>query len=192
MRPPVAWMRPMMARPVVVLPQPDSPTRLRVSPGWSDEADAVDRPHVPGRAAQEPGLDGKVDLQVLDHEQRRPPRPARPAPARHRVQACRCAAAARPPRRSGRPPAGAVRPGAAAGPRRRRSRRSRPIGQRGWKGQPGGRSVGVGGWPGIGSSRASVGVDPRHALEQRRPCRDGAGCRRSRRPGRSRRCGRHT
>ena len=42
--PRAGWYRPSSVRPVVVFPQPDSPTSASVSPRAIDEADAVDRP----------------------------------------------------------------------------------------------------------------------------------------------------
>ena len=69
---------PTMARPIVVLPDPDSPTRPRTSPRADREVDVVDRPergHAPALGV----LDGDV-------AGRRPRRPvggrARPVAAR--------------------------------------------------------------------------------------------------------------
>ena len=69
--PAVGSIRRSTQRPVVLLPQPDSPTRPSVSPGGQLEADAVDRMHVVDHAAQQPAADREVLLQVLDLQQRR-------------------------------------------------------------------------------------------------------------------------
>ena len=50
MAPPVTGARPRMARPMVVLPEPDSPTRLRVSPAArSKETPLITRVCLPRR-----------------------------------------------------------------------------------------------------------------------------------------------
>ena len=59
-----------MARPVVDLPQPDSPTRPSVSPLLDVEGDAVDGLVLGDLALdQEAGRDGEVDLEVFDVDQ---------------------------------------------------------------------------------------------------------------------------
>ena len=60
--------RRMIARPVVVLPQPDSPTKPTHSPDSMLEREVVDGGHV-GLAS------GELNLQVIDREQRRHSRP---------------------------------------------------------------------------------------------------------------------
>ena len=58
------------ARPVVDLPQPDSPTTPRVSPGVEGEAHAADGLDVADRAAQQPAApDREVHDEVADVEQ---------------------------------------------------------------------------------------------------------------------------
>ena len=156
-----------MARPVVVLPQPDSPTRLKVSPALHSEADAVDRPHPPDGAPQEPGPDGKMNLQVVDDEQRR--RRHRAPLDRHRMRgAAGAATASRPPPRNGRPALCASPTGRKRGILRRAARRGRGrSAQRGWNGQPGGRSRRRRRLAGDRIEPRVGGVDPRHALQQR-------------------------
>ena len=65
----VALCRRRMVRPVVVLPQPLSPTRPKVSPLLIVEADAVDRLDVADLAAEDAAQDREVGLQVLHLEQ---------------------------------------------------------------------------------------------------------------------------
>ena len=57
-------------RPSVVLPQPDSPTRLNVSPGHDLEVDAVDRVDRADLAPQHAAVDREVLLEALDDDQR--------------------------------------------------------------------------------------------------------------------------
>ena len=60
-----------MQRPVVDLPQPDSPTRPSVSPAVEVEADAVDRMHARRPCAtSRPPLTGKCFDQIADAQQR--------------------------------------------------------------------------------------------------------------------------
>ena len=62
-----ACSRRTIARPVVVLPQPDSPTSPSVSPRRDREADAVDGPHVADVPLEDDALrDREPDLEVLD------------------------------------------------------------------------------------------------------------------------------
>ena len=49
----------MMARPVVDLPQPDSPTSDSVSPGVQVEGDILDRVHAAAHAAEEARSTGR-------------------------------------------------------------------------------------------------------------------------------------
>ena len=65
-----------MARPSVVLPEPDSPTTPSVSPFAQFDADAVHRLDVADDLAQHAALDREPDLQVfgLDHHGRIRPR----------------------------------------------------------------------------------------------------------------------
>ncbi len=60
-----------MQREVVVLPQPDSPTRERVSPVVDLEGDVVDGFDLAGDAADQALADGKVLAQIADVEDRR-------------------------------------------------------------------------------------------------------------------------
>ena len=92
----------MMARPVVDLPQPDSPTRPSVSPGQDVEADARHRVHLAGRCARR-------------GTRRRGPRRAAACRRRRGGARCRCPA---------------IRPRPAPWPLSRRSSRS-PCGARG-------------------------------------------------------------
>ena len=137
---------------VVVLPQPDSPTRLTVSPGRIARLTPSTARTEPTVLRSRPALIGKWTFRVLHLQERRlgGPRGREGAGGRPRdppvrggllrevagrllAVADRRATAAPPPRRAPAPPDRA---------------------QRGWKGQPEGRSAGVGGWPGIGSSRS--------------------------------------
>ena len=63
--PPVTGARPSTARPSVVLPEPDSPTRPTVSPGKDVEGDAVQGAE---RLLAE-ALPGVLDDEVVDVEQ---------------------------------------------------------------------------------------------------------------------------
>ena len=59
-----------MARPVVLLPQPDSPTRPSVSPRLTVKRDVVDGPHPADLALQDDALgDREIHLEVLDSEE---------------------------------------------------------------------------------------------------------------------------
>ena len=120
---------------------------------------------------------GKVDLQVLDLEQRRlggarAPGAARRAPARRAGAARRDLLGEVAGRLAGR-----RRPGAAAAPPPAQSARSRPSAQRGWKGQPGGQ-VAPASAAGRGSGRAAS--PPRRCAAcsaAARRCRGGAAAR---------------
>ena len=57
-------------RPVVDLPQPDSPTSPSVSPGCDVERNAVDRVHAPDLARQKPAVNRKLLLETSDAQQR--------------------------------------------------------------------------------------------------------------------------
>ncbi len=59
-----------MARPVVVLPQPLSPTSPSVSPRLHAQADAVDSAHRSLHPPQQPRADREMHLQVADLEER--------------------------------------------------------------------------------------------------------------------------
>ena len=68
--PGVGRMSCRIARPVVLLPQPLSPTRPRVSPRLMSKVDPVDRVHGPDLALEHhPARDGEVDAQVLDADE---------------------------------------------------------------------------------------------------------------------------
>ena len=63
----------VIIRPVVDLPQPDSPTRPRLSPAFRSKLDAVDGlDDLPGPAQTGGLLDREVHLQVADLQQREP------------------------------------------------------------------------------------------------------------------------
>ena len=68
--PPVGSSSRMMVRPVVDLPQPDSPTMATVSPRSTLERDAVDGLDLADHPAQRPALDGEVLLQAAHLQQR--------------------------------------------------------------------------------------------------------------------------
>ena len=55
-----------MQRPRVVLPQPLSPTRPRVSPWRNVKADIIDGLDIADRLAPEAPDDGEVHLQIVD------------------------------------------------------------------------------------------------------------------------------
>ena len=159
-----------MQRPVVVLPQPLSPTSPSVSPRRDREVDAVDRLHVADLARQHDAFgDREMHGEAAHLEQRRRARlalmPRTGARALPRRSALRKQAARWPGSPTGSSGGRAVahcvdrRSGSAAG---RRSRRRACV-----------RS---GGWPSTGSSRARRGWSSRGTeLQQRRSCRDGAG-----------------
>ena len=63
MRPGGCGTRRMIDSAVTLLPQPDSPTRPRVSPRPTVKLDAVDRP-------EQPALGAEVGTQVADLQQR--------------------------------------------------------------------------------------------------------------------------
>ncbi len=71
MEPAVGGVRRMMARPMVVLPLPLSPTRPTVWPFLDFEADVVDGLHLADLVAEDAAQDGEVDLEVIDAEERR-------------------------------------------------------------------------------------------------------------------------
>ena len=58
-----------MQRPVVDLPQPDSPTSPSVSPRCDGEATAVHRVDAPDLARQQAALDGKMLDEIADAQQ---------------------------------------------------------------------------------------------------------------------------
>ena len=62
--PPVGSSSRVISRPVVVLPQPDSPTSASVSPAQHLEVEPVDRLHRPDLALQQPPGDREVLLQA--------------------------------------------------------------------------------------------------------------------------------
>ena len=147
-----------------------SPTRPRVSPGRTRQADAVDRAHPADGAAQDAATgSGKCTLQVLHHQQRR-------APCRRPRRGSRRSPRSR--RRGATPQLLREMAGGSPGPARRRatagSSRCRARG-RGRARSAGGRrsrrrsAPGTGGWPGIGIEPRLAGVDARHAVQQRRP-----------------------
>ena len=68
--PPVGSIRRRMQRPVVDLPEPNSPTSPSVSPGCDVEAHSVDRVNHCGIARQEAAADLEVLGQVLDAQKR--------------------------------------------------------------------------------------------------------------------------
>ena len=59
----------MIVRPSVVLPQPDSPTMPRVSPGCTVKVDAVDRFDLTDGVLEQARLDREVLDEALDAEQ---------------------------------------------------------------------------------------------------------------------------
>ena len=67
----------MIARPTVVLPQPDSPTSPSVSPRSSVERHAVDGAHLARLARKHAAEDREPDVQVLNFENRLVMRPVR-------------------------------------------------------------------------------------------------------------------
>ena len=137
-----AGTRAAMHRPRVVFPQPDSPTRPRVSPRCDDQVDAVDGPHHAGTAAEQPAPGPELASTAV-----------RPRAAAHR--SCRHL-----PQQVGRtvvqqaPGAHGRRPGSAAD---RWTSQTPGItwSQRVWNGQPAGRLCGCGTTPRIVASRLS-------------------------------------
>ncbi len=181
-----------MARPVVVLPQPDSPTRLERLARVHGEADAVDGLH--RRRSCGAGCrsgSGKCTCRSSTTSSGIARRHRRGGIARHRDDFGAEAARRRPPRRSGRRPRCRR-----DGPQRRVLRRAagtvaadgaaRMEGAARRRGAPGRRLAGDRIEPRLGALRdaACSSAAPR--------CRDGAAAGRSPRPARSRRCGRHT
>jgi hypothetical protein len=69
MVPEVGWMRRMMARPMVVLPLPLSPTRPTVWPFLDLERNVVDGFYFAGLVAEDAAQDGEVDFEVIDAEE---------------------------------------------------------------------------------------------------------------------------
>ena len=149
--PALGSIRRRMQRPVVVLPQPDSPTRPSVSPARDVEADAVDRVHLAdARARADRRSIGKCLTQVADAQSRR---------LGHGTPLLSTACTR---------PRGRARPRLQrrhACARRRPSRSCSAAAKR----QPGGGSSRLGTVPGIASSRVLVlggAVDARHRAEQ--------------------------
>src|SRR5215218_5329129 len=66
--PSVTGARPRIARPIVVLPEPDSPTRLRVSPGARSKETpsmtVVDLPRRPGKRTTRSRIDSSFSVVV--------------------------------------------------------------------------------------------------------------------------------
>ena len=190
--PAVGLYRRTIARPVVLLPQPDSPTRPSVSPRRISKSIAVDRPDVADVALEDEALgDREPDPQVADLSRgcrsspapgsRRAPgrtrRPARRASAADAVAGADAAHRWRPDRRRrdtrrGRAPRrGAPRRAPSAGCTRRPARRLERL-QRAELVEPGP----SGSLPGGGAA-----TKPSRSGRRRAPPRGSAGC--SRRSG---------
>ena len=196
------------SRPVVDLPQPDSPTRPRVSPVEDVEGDVADRVDLADPAADQPAATDREVLDQVAHRQHRSPVAAgrRCSPscggsgvagghwplvghAPRRVSASTDgrrtrSAASTSTSRSRKWQAAAC--AAAVGHEQlglaRRRRCPRPAGSAGVNGQPGGRLSSDGGAPLIGVSRScSALVQAGQAAEQARACTASAAGRRSRR-----------
>ena len=178
------------SRPVVDLPQPDSPTSPSVSPRLDREADAGTRPGPRRPASEQAGADREVLDQVARPRaaaRRRLRRGVRgsvigahrhdaPSPAASKLAS---------PRRSGTPTSAPGRPRASSRPSSvAHSPGTSAYGQRGWNAQPGGRRSATAADPTMRCSRLFLSIGGRAGAATRAAprCTGAAARRRCRRP----------